>query len=100
VPFKSLAQEGYLHEHPEILGSKLKEWDAATKGKHLPKRKSLYRHAYNMRKQEHRLMGGPVEVGHPYTVGEGGSETFVPREPGLIVPHGGPVGPAKPVGEI
>lgn len=38
MPFKSLAQEGYMHEHPEVLGkSGLKEWDAATKGKHLPK---------------------------------------------------------------
>jgi hypothetical protein len=37
-PFASLAQAGYMHSHPEILGSKLKEWDAATKGKHLPKR--------------------------------------------------------------
>ena len=37
MPFKSLAQEGYLHAHPDILGkSGLKEWDAATKGKHLP----------------------------------------------------------------
>jgi hypothetical protein len=37
-PFASLAQAGYMHSHPEILGSKIKEWDAATKGKHLPKR--------------------------------------------------------------
>jgi hypothetical protein len=37
MPFKSLAQEGYLHAHPEILGKeKLAEFDAATKGKHLP----------------------------------------------------------------
>ena len=37
-PFASLAQAGYMHSHPEILGSKIKEWDAATKGKKLPKR--------------------------------------------------------------
>ena len=38
-PFASLAQEGYLHAHPEKLGkAKLAEFDAATKGKHLPKR--------------------------------------------------------------
>jgi len=38
-PFASQAQAGYMHEHPEILGkSGLKEWDAATKGKHLPER--------------------------------------------------------------
>jgi hypothetical protein len=38
-PFASLAQEGFLHAHPEKLGKKgLAEWDAATKGKKLPKR--------------------------------------------------------------
>lgn len=37
-PFASLAQEGYMHAHPEILGkTALDEWDSATKGKHLPK---------------------------------------------------------------
>ena len=37
-PFASLSQAGYLHSHPEILGKeKLAEFDAATKGKHLPK---------------------------------------------------------------
>ena len=36
-PFASIAQEGFLHAHPEKLGAKgLKEWDAETKGKHLP----------------------------------------------------------------
>jgi len=39
MPFVSQAQEGYLHAHPEKLGKAgLAEWDAATKGKHLPKR--------------------------------------------------------------
>jgi hypothetical protein len=38
-PFASLAQEGFMHAHPEKLGKKgLAEWDAATKGKHLPKK--------------------------------------------------------------
>ena len=38
-PFASLAQEGFLHSHPEKLGKeKLAEFDAATKGKHLPKK--------------------------------------------------------------
>lgn len=37
-PFASLAQAGYLHAHPEKLGAKkLAEFDAATKGKKLPK---------------------------------------------------------------
>lgn len=41
-PFASLAQEGYLHAHPEKLGAKkLAEFDAATKGKHLPKKVSI-----------------------------------------------------------
>lgn len=39
-PFASLAQEGYLHAHPEKLGkAKLAEFDAATKGKKLPYKK-------------------------------------------------------------
>lgn len=37
-PFSSLAQAGYLHSHPDILGkTALDEWDESTKGKHLPK---------------------------------------------------------------
>jgi hypothetical protein len=36
-PFASLAQEGFLHAHPEKLGAKkLAEFDKATKGKKLP----------------------------------------------------------------
>jgi hypothetical protein len=36
-PFASLAQEGFLHAHPEKLGpEKLAEFDSATKGKKLP----------------------------------------------------------------
>jgi hypothetical protein len=38
-PFASLAQAGYMHEHPEKLGkTALDEWDASTKGRSLPKR--------------------------------------------------------------
>ena len=38
-PFASLAQEGYMHSHPEILGAKaLKEWDKSTEGKKLPRK--------------------------------------------------------------
>lgn len=38
-PFASIAQAGYMHAHPEILGKDaLEEWDSATKGKKLPKR--------------------------------------------------------------
>lgn len=36
-PFASLAQEGFLHAHPEKLGkAKLDEFDKETKGKSLP----------------------------------------------------------------
>jgi hypothetical protein len=36
-PFKSAAQRGYMHAHPEVLGKAgLAEWDAASKGQHVP----------------------------------------------------------------
>jgi hypothetical protein len=41
MPYKSLAQEGYFHTHKKQLsaqGVDIAEWDAATKGKKLPKR--------------------------------------------------------------
>jgi TP901 family phage tail tape measure protein len=43
-----------------------------------------------------RAMGGPVEAGEPYVVGERGPELFVPRQGGEIVPNhklamGGPI---------
>ena len=38
-PFASLAQAGYMHTHPGILGKAgLSEWDAASKGRKIPKR--------------------------------------------------------------
>ena len=36
-----------------------------------------------------RQHGGPVSLGRPYTVGERGPETFIPRQSGTIVPAGG-----------
>ena len=37
-PFKSLAQAGYMHTHPGILGKKgLSEWDNASRGRKIPK---------------------------------------------------------------
>ena len=37
MPFVSAAQRGYMHAHPEVLGKKgLAEWDAASKGQHVP----------------------------------------------------------------
>ena len=41
MPYRSLAQAGYFHTHKKQLeaeGVDVGEWDAATKGKHLPKR--------------------------------------------------------------
>jgi hypothetical protein len=55
MPFKSAAQRGYLHAHPEILGKKgLAEWDAASKGQKVPEhvKKSAYSHAREARKKE------------------------------------------------
>ena len=47
MPFKSKAQQGYLHAHPEILGKAgLAEWDSASKGKHLPRKKKMPKHTH------------------------------------------------------
>jgi hypothetical protein len=58
MPFKSEAQRGYLHAHPEILGKKaLAEWDSASKGQHVPEhvneqQKPSYHLARAARKKE------------------------------------------------
>jgi hypothetical protein len=41
MPFESQAQAAFLENHPEKIGGEeaLKEWEQATKGKKLPKRK-------------------------------------------------------------
>lgn len=58
MPFVSKAQQGYLHEHPEVLGKeKLAEFDQATKGEHnLPEHvhegKPSYKHARAARKEK------------------------------------------------
>lgn len=41
MPYKSQAQAGYFHTHKKQLeaqGVNVDEWDAATKGHHLPKK--------------------------------------------------------------
>ena len=60
-----------MHEHPEILGkAKLAEFDAATKGKHLPERKSMAKtkvHSFKKSKsKESGLMKSlvPASKGH------------------------------------
>ena len=47
MPFKSKAQQRFLHAHPEKVGgaAKLKEWDAATDFSSLPQKKSLAKSA-------------------------------------------------------
>jgi hypothetical protein len=56
MPFKSAAQRGYLHAHPEVLGKKaLAEWDAASKGQHVPEhvhKAASYKIAREARKNE------------------------------------------------
>jgi hypothetical protein len=57
MPFKSAAQRGYLHAHPEILGKKaLAEWDAASKGQHVPEhvKKPSYTAARAARKESNK----------------------------------------------
>src|SRR5580658_2325434 len=49
---------------------------------------------------EGREMGGPVEPGKSYMVGEGGPETFQPRVPGIINPDRFDGHPAPKIGEI
>ena len=36
-----------------------------------------------------RAMGGPVEAGKPYMVGEKGPEVVVPKQSGTVIPNGG-----------
>lgn len=43
---------------------------------------------FNVRTGGPRAAGGPVEAGVAYPVGEQGMELFVPRVPGVIIPHG------------
>lgn len=56
MPFKSAAQRGYLHAHPEVLGKKaLAEWDAASKGQHVPEhahKKASYKQVREARKKD------------------------------------------------
>jgi hypothetical protein len=52
MPFVSAAQRGYLHANPEILGKKnLKEWDAASKGQHVPEHVHNGKPSYKMARE-------------------------------------------------
>lgn len=58
-----------MHEHPEILGkSGLAEWDAATKGKHLPETKGntmKKKHPFSHTHMEHHG-DGSITVHHQH----------------------------------
>jgi hypothetical protein len=46
-----------MHSHPEILGSKIHEWDAATKGKHLPEHVKTYDSGGKVPQKDHPMAG-------------------------------------------
>jgi TP901 family phage tail tape measure protein len=65
----------------DILKQKYLNWDSK---KDTPLTQSLKKIIFGLEKRE---MGGPVNSGQPYVVGEKGPELFVPRNSGGIVPH-------------
>jgi len=65
----------------DILRKKYLNWDSK---KDTPLTESLKKVIFGLEKRE---MGGPVNSGQPYVVGEKGPELFVPRNAGGIVPH-------------
>jgi len=66
----------------DILRNKYLNWDSK---KDTPLTESLKKIIFGL---EGREMGGPVNAGQPYVVGEKGPELFVPRNSGGIVPNG------------
>jgi TP901 family phage tail tape measure protein len=66
----------------DILRNKYLNWDSK---KDTPLTESLKKIIFGLEKRE---MGGPVNAGQPYVVGEKGPELFVPRNSGGIVPNG------------
>jgi TP901 family phage tail tape measure protein len=75
----------------DILRKKFLNWESK---KDTPLTESLKKIIFGL---EGREMGGPVNAGQPYVVGEKGPELFVPRNSGGIVPNnkygiGGTVG--------
>ena len=64
----------------DILKQKYLNWDSK---KDTPLTQSLKKIIFSL---EGREMGGPVNAGQPYVVGEKGPELFVPRNSGGIVP--------------
>ena len=66
----------------EILRKKFANWESK---KDTPLTETLKQLVFGIEKRE---MGGPVNAGQPYIVGEKGPELFVPRNAGGIVPNG------------
>lgn len=65
----------------DILRKKFLNWESK---KDTPLTESLKQVIFGLEKRE---MGGPVNSGQPYVVGEKGPEIFVPRNSGGIVPN-------------
>jgi TP901 family phage tail tape measure protein len=66
----------------EILRKKFANWESK---KDTPLTETLKQLVFGIEKRE---MGGPVNSGQPYIVGEKGPELFVPRNAGGIIPNG------------
>jgi len=65
----------------DILRKKFLNWESK---KDTPLTESLKQVIFGLEKRE---MGGPVNAGQPYVVGEKGPELFVPRNSGGIIPN-------------
>jgi hypothetical protein len=65
----------------DILRKKFLNWESK---KDTPLTDSLKQVIFGLEKRE---MGGPVNAGQPYVVGEKGPEVFVPRNAGGIIPN-------------
>ena len=65
----------------DILRKKFLNWESK---KDTPLTDSLKQVIFGLEKRE---MGGPVNAGQPYVVGEKGPELFVPRNSGGIIPN-------------
>ena len=82
----------------EILRKKFANWESK---KDTPLTETLKQLVFGIEKRE---MGGPVNAGQPYIVGEKGPELFVPRNAGGIIPNGykagGPINGFNPGGLI
>ena len=69
----------------DILRKKYLNWDSK---KDTPMTEALKKLIFEIQPRE---MGGPVNSGKPYLVGEKGPEIFVPRNAGGIVPNQAPI---------